>query len=229
MLTTDELVHTAVLERYAGDSATGATYDAPESIDCYWEGGGQLVEKPEGTEVGAGGKLYLNATDLPVGSRIQVRGVTAYVVEILDLEDFGGLGHYEVTLSSVPRAAETRTAVVSLSRPTAGGWDVDDEITTPAADSTYASNLAARITAVVSRASTDDVVTAEETLTVASYIVEVDHDEEPFEGDMVTVTSCPGDSTLEDRTLLVSRVVRGSTRLERQLFCDLRDIAAPTP
>lgn len=227
MLPASWLVHTASLERYTGSGVAGAAYAAAVDVACYFEGGDHLVEKPDGTEIGLEGKLWTNETDAPVGSRMTISGRTGYVLSALPYDDGGGLAHTEVVLSSVPTAGETRSAVVALSKPSTPVWSDVTEATSVTPPAPYASNLAARITSQISRSRDSDVDIAEETLTVAQYVVSVDHDVEPFEGDEVTVTSCPGDLALQGRTLQVQSVVRGSNRLERDLFCTLLGIPRP--
>lgn len=227
MLGSDVLVHTATIERFQADGVVGASYAVPASIDCYFEGGSALVDNVEGVELGLDGKLFTNETDLPVGTRVQVLGKTGYVTEAKQLDDLGGLGHTEVTVSAQPRAAATRSAIVSLAKAATAAWSDVDEATTTTSPTPYASDLAARITSLVTRSRDADVDAAEETLRFAQYLVTVYHDVEPYEGDEVTVDTCAGDPSLEGRRLLILSVVRGTSRVERDMFCQLID--APRP
>jgi hypothetical protein len=123
-----------------------------------------------------------------------------------------------------PVAAGTRNAVVTLRRPATTEWDPDAAdgrgatVTTPGA--VYASQVSARIQAQINR-SHNDTTTAEETVTVPPYLVTVDHDLQPHDGDEVQVVTCAGDPTLVGQPLRIDHVLRGTERFERDLFCTL--------
>lgn len=124
-------------------------------------------------------------------------------------------------------AAETMTATVSLRHPGAVKT-YEDRATTYVPLTAYATDQAARIHAMQSRAIAAGTEQAEETLQVAGYLISLEYsrnlDSEPATGDLVDVTACP-DPLLVGRTLKVADVVRGSLRFSRDLFCTLVDPA----
>lgn len=82
----------------------------------------------------------------------------------------------------------------------------------------------ARVQAQTSRATDQASVSAEETLVVTGYLVTISldraPDEEPIVGDLVDVLGS-NDSRLTGQTLVVTDVVLGSLRFERDLMCSL--------
>lgn len=123
----------------------------------------------------------------------------------------------------VQLVAGARSATINLRRPDTSAWAAAAEATTVTPGAVYASAVPAGIQAQVNR-SDADAETAEELVTRHPYIVTVDQDLAPLEGDEVRVTSCPEDLSLVDRTLRIDRVVRGTERFERQLLCTLIDL-----
>lgn len=114
------------------------------------------------------------------------------------------------------------TAEVSLSSGgTAGGWSTEDRRTSFGESEPYATAVRARIQILAARGD-DLVASAEETIVAPGYMVEVDYGQDAHEGDVVEVTTCEEDPTLEGRTLRVDQVVRGTDRFTRGLFCTLQ-------
>lgn len=95
-------VHTAVLEAYAGESATGEQFGAPVLVPCYAEATRQLVRDQNGQEAVSEARLFTDLTvAFPPGSRVTVIGRTCRVIAVAIFDDGGltGLGHQEVSLS----------------------------------------------------------------------------------------------------------------------------------
>lgn len=228
MLSDGQLVHAATLERYAGDTAAGATYGSPVTVPGYFEGGAQLLESPVTDEAGAVGTFYTNETDLPIGSRLAVQGFAGYVGEAIQLDDGGGMGHTVVAVTAKPRGSEYRTATVSLFKPGTSGWSDADEATTFDAGTPYVTNLAAQIKPLITRTSDRDREVVEETLTRGTYEVTVHHDVEPFEHDEILVDAYPIDASLVGRRLRIVHVSRGSGVIQRLMLCTLVDIPRPS-
>ncbi|WP_248582597.1 DUF6093 family protein [Nocardioides sp. InS609-2] len=66
------------------------------------------------------------------------------------------------------------------------------------------------------------IAVAEDDETIADYLITVPRDVEPLEGHLARVTAVD-DAVLINRTLRVERVVRGTQRFERDIFCTLAD------
>ncbi|GAB2762061.1 DUF6093 family protein [Nocardioides pakistanensis] len=113
----------------------------------------------------------------------------------------------------------SKTATVTLRQPgTTTSWDEANQRTVSTPLAPYATDVPARIQALTNDARTVDA--AEQQVTVAGYLVAVPLALDPAVGDLIQVTSS-GDPTLDGRDLTVVDVVRGSLRLERDLFCTL--------
>lgn len=93
--------------------------------------------------------------------------------------------------------------------------------TTFAVETPYATAVRARIQALAARGR-DVVQTADETVTIPGYLVEVDYGQDAKVGDTIVVDKCPDDKTLVDRRLRVDEVGKGSERFVRDLFCTLQ-------
>lgn len=123
-----------------------------------------------------------------------------------------------------PVAAGTRNATGTIRRPTTddgSGWDPATRTTTPATSTAYAAHCTARIQSLVTHRSDAARIVAEDVVITASYLLVVDHDIDPLEGDEFTVETCPGDLPLVGRILRVEHVVRGTDRMERDLYANL--------
>lgn len=132
--------------------------------------------------------------------------------------------------SHAPVADGTRNAVVTLRRPSTMAWDESANdgkgATVPTPGAAYASNVTARIQALITR-SDNDAESAEETITAPPYLVTLGHEQPCREGDEIEVTACVGDALLVDRFLRVDHVVLGTERVERDVLCTLIE-APPT-
>lgn len=117
-------------------------------------------------------------------------------------------------------AEKTMTATVALRHPgTTQEWstELQENVETPLA--AYATTRC-RVQALATQAPA--VVAAEDTETVAKYLLTVPDGLASLEGDLATVSDA-GDSQLDGRTLRVEQVIRGSLRFERDLICTLTD------
>lgn len=111
------------------------------------------------------------------------------------------------------------TATVALRQPgTTTSWDEANQRTVSTPLAPYATAVPARIQALTNDAKAVDA--AEQQITIADYLVAVPLALDPAVGDLIQVTAS-GDPTLDGRDLTVVDVVRGSLRLERDLFCTL--------
>ena len=98
-------------------------------------------------------------------------------------------------------------------------WDTD-RADGPVPKTPYAVDQPCRVQALARRPATSQ--RADDTETVADYLVVVPAELDPAEQDLVAVTGTD-DPLLDGRRLEVQQVVRGSIRLERDLFCTLID------
>jgi hypothetical protein len=101
------------------------------------------------------------------------------------------------------------------------GWDPTHKATSPTAGAPIASDVPARIQALVQRGV--DVETADETVTVPPYLVQLHRDLVVPAGAEISVTACAGDLQLQGRDLRVDDPVLGSERFTRDLRCTLID------
>lgn len=96
------LYHSVTLERYAGDSAYGPTYEAPEELDCYFEINRRLIRDSNGDQVVSSAKMYIDAgIDLPPpNSKVTFNGDEYIVMKSDPKNDLlaGGRNHTEVSL-----------------------------------------------------------------------------------------------------------------------------------
>ncbi len=99
MLGTDQLMHIASLERYAGATGTGDKFGDPVTIACYYEGVSEVVRDSSGNEAVSSGRLFTNETDVPAGSRVTVLGRRTHVLRVSTYADGHGLDHLEVALA----------------------------------------------------------------------------------------------------------------------------------
>lgn len=108
----------------------------------------------------------------------------------------------------------------SLRRPgTTTAWDEASQSTVTTPLPPYAADVPCRVQALNTAAS--DVQTAEQTITVAGYLVAVPADVAGVEvNDLVDIT-LSDDPDLTGAALQVDSVARGSHRFERDLFCTL--------
>lgn len=102
------LVHTVIVRRYTGDSATGAVFAAAETVPCLVEDSRRLVRSDSGQEVvsettfyAMPGTAYIppeSEVDIPVIAGVSARTTTVIVFKN---RDGGGLptpDHVEVNL-----------------------------------------------------------------------------------------------------------------------------------
>ncbi|GAW54742.1 DUF6093 family protein [Nocardioides sp. PD653] len=118
-----------------------------------------------------------------------------------------------------PVAEATMLGTCSLRHPgTTEDWsdELEQMVEVPLAP--YAADTPCRVQALATQAR--PVVTAGDREVVAQYLVTVPAHLFPYELDLVTVTGS-GDALLDDQTLLVVQVVRGTERFERDMFCSL--------
>lgn len=119
-----------------------------------------------------------------------------------------------------PTVAGTRNGTAALRKPgTTQTWsnERDEMVSTP--HPAYWTG-SARFQALGTQARV--VTTAEDTETVASYLVAIAAAATATDGDLVDVTAS-GDPLLDGRTLRVVQVLTGTERFERDLLCNLTD------
>lgn len=224
MLSLDQLIHVVDVERYRGESNGRASYDAPAPLACYLETRQVLLEPDAaealGVETGLEGRLFANDLDLPAGSKVTVRGQGGYLGAVTRYDDGSGLSHSEVEVTPRSPAAAARTATVSLLRDGEPTWSKTDRRTTVGPGTAYETGLAAAVGVSAATRSFVQLV-AEESVTDTPYVVKLDRDVAPDQGDYVRVDDCPGDASLVGRVLRIQHVARGGTRLERLLVCSL--------
>lgn len=84
----------------------------------------------------------------------------------------------------------------------------------------YAADVPARIQALSGQARV--IQLADDTETIADYLVAIPAEHAPKAGHLVDVTAS-GDAALTGRTLRIEKVATGTERFERDLFCTLDD------
>lgn len=99
-------------------------------------------------------------------------------------------------------------------------WSAEQEQMIAVPKTPYAAGLRCRAQALPTQAR--DVVAAEDTETVAAYLITVTADLNPLEGDLVQLDVCD-DPALDGLRLEIQQVVRGSILWERDLMCTLTD------
>jgi hypothetical protein len=116
-------------------------------------------------------------------------------------------------------------ATISLRKPGGTGTHFDDTAgrTVATAIPAFATGVPARILALTeSSVPPQDAV--EDQVRVLGYRISVPRDTTTtglHEGDLVTVTACPGDPMLVAAEFKVTDIVRGTHRFQRDLICDL--------
>lgn len=131
--------------------------------------------------------------------------------------------------SHAPVAAGTMTARVSLHH--TGGtityqWSDAEQRNVPTLPAAYATDVPARLQANRETSRGDDAVSAEESIKVSGYLISLPLDgdgvDEIAVGDTIAVTTSD-DPELEQITLRVVDIVRGSLRFERDVFASVND------
>lgn len=121
----------------------------------------------------------------------------------------------------VPATKTMVGATATLRKPgTQQSWSNELEQNVAVPKTPYAVDQPCRAQALAQQAR--DLVAAEDTETVADYLIVVPASIGPAEKDLITVT-CPSDPLLDGRVLEIQQVARGSIRWERDLFCNLID------
>lgn len=119
-------------------------------------------------------------------------------------------------------AEGTMRGRVSLRKPGSSGEEWSDELEQNVATPhpPYASDVPARILALSGQARV--VQLADDDEVIADYLVAIPAGQVAETGHLVDVTAT-GDPDLTGRTLRVEKVVRGTERFERDLYCTLDD------
>lgn len=119
-------------------------------------------------------------------------------------------------------AEGTMRGRVAIRNPGSSGEEWSDELEQNVATPhpPYATNVPARILALSGQARVIQLAGDEEV--VADYLVAVPAGQIVASGDVVDVTAT-GDADLTGRSLRVEKVVRGTERFERDLYCTLDD------
>lgn len=111
------------------------------------------------------------------------------------------------------------TGLVALRQPgTTTRWDEASQSTVSTPYDPYASDVPCRVQALANDARTIDA--AEQTITVAGYLLQVPADQAPTVGHLATVTGT-GDPLLDGRDLRVDDVEVSTLRFTRDLYCTL--------
>ncbi len=117
-----------------------------------------------------------------------------------------------------PVAEGTMTASAAIRHPgTTQAWSDEAEQNVDTPNAAYYTGTA-RVQVLSTQAR--PIITVGDREVVAQYLVTVPATVDPTELDLVTVTDS-GDPALDDQTLLVGQVARGSLLVERDLFCAL--------
>lgn len=122
-----------------------------------------------------------------------------------------------------PAAEGTMLGRVALREPGSLGEEWSDELEQNVAipKPAYATNVPARIQALAGQARV--IQLAEDTEVVADYLVVIPADQDVVDGGHLVDVTATGDPALTGRSLRVEKVVHGTERFERDLFCTLDD------